>query len=167
MHIEPAQPQDLPHVLQIIALCTADMQQQGIDQWDDVYPNRELVEADLCAGTLFVAREDRMHVGAITLDEMQPPQFQGLPWRCTTGRALLVHRLCVRPDCQGRGIARRLMDFAETFAADHGHTCIRLDAYPANPRAISLYERRGYQRMGQVIFPRRKFAFECFEKVIG
>ncbi len=167
LHIEPAQPQDVLGVMQIMALCTADMQRRGIDQWDDIYPNRELVAADLRAGSLFVAREDGVCVAAITLDEMQPPQFLDLPWRCTTGRALVVHRLCVHPDWQGHGIARQLMDFAETFAAQHGFACIRLDAYPANPRAISLYQHRGYQRIGQVIFPRRKFAFECFEKSIG
>jgi len=44
--------------------------------------------------------------------------------------------------------------------------CIRLDAYTGNPRALALYEKRGYQRIGQAYFPRRELPFDCFEKVV-
>ena len=40
-------------------------------------------------------------------------------------------------------------------ARDHGYACIRLDAYTGNPRAMALYERRGYRQIGQARFPRR------------
>jgi len=57
-----------------------------------------------------------------------------------------------------------MMVFAESFAANHNFSCIRLDAYTGNPRALALYERLGYQQAGQVFFPRRELPFACFEK---
>ena len=59
------------------------------------------------------------------------------------------------------------MDFAESFAMEHGFSCIRLDAYTGHPPALALYERRGYDRVGQVYFPRRELPFDCFEKTIA
>ena len=59
------------------------------------------------------------------------------------------------------------MDFAESFAMEHGFSCIRLDAYTGHPPALALYERRGYDRVGQVYFPRRELPFDCVEKTIA
>src|SRR6266542_2013101 len=75
-------------------------------------------------------------------------------------------RLCVHPDWQQRGAGRHLMDFAEAFAKEHGFSCIRLDAYTGNQRALALYEKRGYDRIGQAHFPRRELPFVCFEKIV-
>ncbi len=165
MQIQPAEPADLESVLEIVALCTADLQSQGIDQWDDFYPTRALIEGDLNAGSLYVGRIDRRIVGAVGLDDIVPEPFLDVKWSQPEERALIVHRLCVHPEWQGHGIARQLMDFAESLAVDRGYRWIRLDAYPANPRAIQIYERRGYERRGQVNYVRRRrYPFECFEK---
>ncbi len=76
---------------------------------------------------------------------------------------LVIHRLCVHPDWQARGLARQLMDFAENHARTQSYASIRLDAYKGNPRAIAFYEKRGYQRVGQARFPRRPLPFDLFE----
>jgi ribosomal protein S18 acetylase RimI-like enzyme len=98
------------------------------------------------------------------LNEMQSPEYAQLSWQ--RSNPLVVHRLCVRPDRQGSGAARQLMDFAERFAAQHGYDSIRLDTYSGNPRAITLYERRGYRLAGYVRFRRRKLPFLCFELLL-
>jgi ribosomal protein S18 acetylase RimI-like enzyme len=80
--------------------------------------------------------------------------------------ALVVHRLCVDPAYQGNGLGSQLMDFAEAHAKQNTYVSIRLDAYAGNPRAVWLYERRGYRKAGQVYFPRRTLPFFCFEKIL-
>jgi ribosomal protein S18 acetylase RimI-like enzyme len=72
----------------------------------------------------------------------------------------------VHPDWQQRGVGRHLMEFAEQYAVEHGFRCIRLDAYTGNPRAITLYERGGYDKIGQIYFRGRSLPFDCFEKVL-
>jgi GNAT superfamily N-acetyltransferase len=68
----------------------------------------------------------------------------------------------VEPRLQGTGIARQLMRFAEAWAREHGYEAVRLDAFAANPRALSLYRGLGYREAGGASF--RKGAFRCFEK---
>ncbi|HEX4322029.1 MAG TPA: helix-turn-helix domain-containing GNAT family N-acetyltransferase [Acidobacteriaceae bacterium] len=53
-------------------------------------------------------------------------------------------RLYVRPSARGLGIAARLMDALEDFAASEGLQWIYLDSYSDLKAAIDLYRRRGY-----------------------
>jgi ribosomal protein S18 acetylase RimI-like enzyme len=166
MQIERAALSAALGVMQVITLCVAHMRAQGIYQWDEIYPNLQVVEEGARSGSLFVIRQEGGCVASVCLNELQPEQYRSLPWRCTQGRALVIHRLCVHPEWQRRGAGRHLMDFTESFAREHGFSGLRLDCYTGNPRALALYERRGYQRVVQASFPRRELPFDCFEKMI-
>jgi ribosomal protein S18 acetylase RimI-like enzyme len=167
MQIERAKLSDALSVMQLITLCVADMRARQIYQWDENYPNLQVVEESARSESLFVIRHERICVASVCLNDVQPDQYRPLAWRCPKGRALVIHRLCVHPERQRRGTGRQLMDFTEDFAAEHGFSCIRLDCYTGNPRGLALYERCGYQRIGQVFFPRRELPFDCFEKIMG
>lgn len=149
----------------MVARCVSAMQAQGIDQWDDVYPNAEILREDVRSKTLFVAEREGVIVGAVCLNDAQPEQYRSVPWRCPDDHPLVVHRLCVHPGHQGQGIGRRLMGFAETYARDHGFRSIRLEVYPTASAAVALYARLGYALVGAVRFPRRRLAFDCMELV--
>lgn len=49
----------------------------------------------------------------------------------------------------GRGLGRRLMAAAETLARERGYPVMRLEVNEANHRAIGIYERGGYARIGR------------------
>ena len=166
MKVEPAILADAFSVMQLITLCREDLRSRAIHQWDEIYPNLEVVENDARAESLFVIRHEGECVASVSLNDSQPEEYRAIPWRFVDGRALVIHRLCVHPAWQRRGLGRKLMDFTEDFAKRSGFSCIRLDAYTGNPRALSLYEQRGYDRVGQTWFPRRPLPFDCFEKIM-
>lgn len=103
-------------------------------------------------------------IGAVVLDSAQPPEYGPLRWQITDPAPMVIHRLCVTPELQKRGGARRLMDFAEQMADERGHLSIRLDTYLGNPRAMAMYVKRGYRVAGYLRFPGRKLGFVGFEK---
>ncbi len=142
------------------------MREAGSDQWDEIYPTAANAQADINASSVYVAVTDGILAGTVCLNEEQAPEYAGLAWQDTEGQVLVVHRLCVDPALQNCGVAARLMDFAEDYARNNHYTSVRLDTYLGNPKAISLYERRGYQRTGQIRFPRRRMLFDCFEKLL-
>lgn len=49
----------------------------------------------------------------------------------------------------GRGLGRRLMEVAERVAAERGYRLMRLEVNEHNARAIRIYERAGYRRIGR------------------
>jgi GNAT superfamily N-acetyltransferase len=160
--IDAATSDDIEDLVALVRACIDHMRSQSIEQWDEVYPVRAMIEWDVGSGTAFVARRDGDVVGSLVLNEYQDPEYAEVPWQFTEGAAAVVHRLMVHPLAEGQGLAQVLMNFAEERALDSGHRMIRLDAFTENPRALRLYERLGYRTAGKVRF--RKGDFQCFEK---
>jgi ribosomal protein S18 acetylase RimI-like enzyme len=153
----------LEAIFGVVRDATRWMDAQGIRQWDEIYPNREILGKDVERNEMHVIQAEGGVGGLMVLNEHQPPEYGAVEWR-HTGRALVVHRLTIHPTCQRRGLATHLMDFAEETAAMEGYNCIRLDAFTCNPAAFTLYENRGYRKAGLVRF--RKGEFYCYEKAV-
>lgn len=151
-------------LLQLVQDCVAAMRAAGIEQWDEVYPNAEVIAHDIEAQTLAVLCEDGAIIGCITLDTNPDPLWQGMNWSADSEPAAAVHRLMVHPSQQGRGYAKTLMQHAEQAAMDQGCRSIRLDTFLQNPAALALYPRLGYRRTGTALM--RKGEFAVFEKIL-
>ena len=156
---------DLSQLAELTTACIARMRADGIEQWDEVYPDAAVITRDLTAGTLHVLREGDGIIGCFTLDTTHDPLWAGMAWAVAPESAAVVHRLMVHPAVQGRGLAKQLMAHAETLARSQGFRAIHLDCFTANPAALALYERLGYRRTGTATM--RKGPFVCFEKLLA
>jgi ribosomal protein S18 acetylase RimI-like enzyme len=156
-------PAELAGVMQLIRAAIHEMEDQAIYQWDEFYPDMAVITGDIATGTLYAIRSDTDIQGILVLNEIQPPEYGTIAWADQTGRPLVLHRLCVHPAFQGRGLAKKLVAFAENYACSHEYSSIRLDAFVQNPVAVRLYQDLHYQSRGRVTF--RKGDFFCFEKV--
>lgn len=165
--IRNAHKEEIAEIMDLIARCVQVMQDGGSDQWDALYPNKEIISLDIERGTLFVCEDNNAVAGIIVLDENQAEEYKSIQWVHNEGPHLIMHRLAVDPQVQGKGIARRLIVFAEDYAARNGYKSIRLDTYNKNARALGLYSRLGYDRRGEVNFPGRTASFPVFEKILN
>lgn len=161
MIIRKAVKQEAKFIMDLIKRAVRDMIDKGIEQWDDIYPNMEVISRDIDESSLYVY-DDSGIKGIIVLNEYQDKEYEDVEWEEQHGRPMVIHRLCIDPDYQGTGIARRFLDFAEEHARERGYDSIRLDAFVHNPRACRLYEGKGYRKRGIVTF--RKGEFYCYEK---
>jgi GNAT superfamily N-acetyltransferase len=164
MHIRPASFGELATLFTIVRDATRHMDSQGIAQWDELYPTREILAGDIERSEMHVIESEGGAAGFVVLNEHQDPEYAAVGW-LFQGPALVVHRLTVHPAHQRRGLASRLMQFAEEWAAARNYASVRLDAFTGNPGACALYANRGYRKSGIVRF--RKGEFYCFEKAIG
>lgn len=164
--IRKARQEEIEEIMELISKCVQVMQAAGSDQWDECYPNREIIELDIAQGTLYVCEEDQAIAGILVLDENASEEYKKIEWKQNQGPHLIMHRLAVHPQIQGKGIATRLIAFAEDYAARNGYTSIRLDTYAKNTRALEIYPRLGYDHRGEVDFPNRTANFPVFEKVL-
>ncbi|MDP4145483.1 MAG: GNAT family N-acetyltransferase [Bacillota bacterium] len=151
-------------IITIIRNAIVNMEAKGIYQWDDIYPNEEVLINDLNNGTLYGYIDEGAIKGIMVLNEYQEKEYETLDWSFNYGKHLIVHRLCINPSYQGKGIAKKLMNFAEQYAQESGYESIRLDAFTNNEAACNLYTGLGFREVGTVDF--RKGKFYCFEKGI-
>ena len=164
VNVRRGRAEEVGAIMVLIARCVEAMQAGGSDQWDEHYPSREIIAADLAAGTLYVCEEEGEVAAIVVLDEKQAGQYAGIIWAEREGPQLVMHRLAVHPDRQGRGHARRLIAFAEACANEQGYAAIRLDTYERNVSALKLYTSLGYDRRGEIDYPGRTGCFPVFEK---
>ena len=144
------------------------MRENGIDQWDEDYPNYEVIMQDLQTQTLFAYRENNEILGIVVLNETQDEEYTQINWStCETARNMIVHRLAVKPSQQRRGIARQLMDYAETWARNNLYDAVRLDTFSQNPRNQRFYSNRGYTDLGPIYLKYKKdHPYYCYELLL-
>lgn len=140
------------------------LQENSIGQWDRFYPNSFILFHDLWRGQFFGIKKEKELFGVVVLNTKQSKQYVEVDWEDRNGEVLIVHRLAVHPDHQGKGVGKRLLHFVEEYAKESGFSSVRLDVYSGNPGAVALYRRSGYQERGTVSFPFRKEPYHCFEK---
>jgi len=62
------------------------------------------------------------------------------------GRSARLYSIAVNHAARGRGLGAALLDVAEHEARERGCSYVRLEVRTDNAQAISLYEKRGYER---------------------
>ena len=159
---------EIEEILELTHACGQHMRDHGIDQWDESYPNQEVILQDLKTQTLFTYRENNEILGIIVLNEQQDEEYSQINWSTSkTDRNIVVHRLAVKPSEQKRGIARRLMDFAEKWSRDNLYDAIRLDTFSQNLRNQRFYLKRGYTDLGSVYLKYKKDdPYYCYELLL-
>ncbi len=154
---------DLPDVAALYAASISKMREDGIEQWDEIYPDRELLEEDIASGQMVLCGLQDTLASAFTLNRACDAEYETGRW--STGVSyMVVHRLCVSPSLQNRGIGAQTMLLLEDMVRAQGMEAVRLDAFSRNPHALRMYEKLGYTRAGQVYW--RKGLFYLYEKAL-
>ena len=166
MRIRIATFEDLVKIMKMYDSCIRGMLKNNIDQWDEEYPNSDIIKKDIEYGTYYVAEIDKTIIGGINIDRNQDDSYLEIDWKDTTNSFLVVHRLAVQEDYWSKRIGRELMLFAENLLKKIHLKSIRLDTYSGNPKAMQFYRRLGYTELGTINLKANKNKYYCFEKII-
>lgn len=165
--IKIASHKDIPRILEITQACANHMIFQGIYQWNSHYPNKAAFENDLLNNELYVILCENSLIGCVVITSKMSIYYNTVEWLDPHNNAIYVHRLAVHPNFQGKGFAQKLMDFAENYAKVHQFHSVRLDTFSKNARNQKFYELRGYQKLGDIYFPKQsEFPFYCYELLL-
>lgn len=162
--IQLANSSDLNEIKQLTEACALAMQEKGIFQWNELYPSREKLAEDIDKEQLFILKEEGEARGIIVLTPEMDEEYIPVEWLTPNNENLYVHRLATHPSVWGKGYGQHLMDFAEAFARNNRYRSVRLDTFSQNLRNQKFYEMRGYQRLGNIYFPKQsEHPFYCYE----
>jgi len=166
MEIIKASERDLEGILSLCKDCSQNMDNNLIDQWDDIYPNKEIFLNDIRNNSIYIAVSENPEeiVACIVLNEYQDPEYKEVKWTYDSEKIAVIHRLMVHPKHEGKGIAQDLIRYIEKLAKENQYGSIRLDVFANNLRAVRFYKKLGFEVAGKVHF--RKGEFFCCEKLI-
>ena len=165
--IRRAKISEIPDILTITRACAKKMEENGIFQWNEHYPSKEAVIKDIEREELFVIEENSTVQGTIVISTLMDDEYKPITWLTPNGNSTYIHRLSVHPKVQGKGFAQQMMDFAEAYSRENGFVSVRLDTFSQNKRNQRFYEQRGYQKLGDIFFPKQSdHPFHCYELVL-
>ena len=158
---------DISNILSLTKACAVFMIEQEIYQWNEHYPNRSAFELDIERDELYVLELDSEILGCIVISTLMDKEYEPIQWLTPNKNNIYIHRLAIHPKLQGKGYARKLMAFAESFAIENNYSSIRLDTYSQNIRNQKFYELRDYKRLGSIYFPKQsEYPFYCYELIL-
>ena len=165
--IRKATYKDIDSILKITRACAVFLTKNGVIQWNENYPNKTIFKKDVLREELYVLEHETEIIGCIVISTFMDREYIPIKWLTPNSNNIYIHRLAVHPTWQGKGLARVLMDFAETWAKNSNFTSIRLDTLSKNLRNQKFYELRNYKHVGEIHFPNQsEFPFYCYEFIL-
>lgn len=155
---------DLDDIFQIVENAVKQLEHEQIHQWDSFYPTKEDFSKDIKKHQLYIGIINNKIVVVYALNKECDEQYKNGEWQYIGDNYNVIHRLCVSPDCQNKGIAYTTLLHIESELRFLGMKAIRLDVFFENPYALKLYSNNGYQKVG--IAHWRKGKFLLMEKLL-
>ncbi len=151
-------------VFSVYSAAITNMEQQDIHQWDEIYPDLQIIAEDISKNQMYTGIIDDKVAVCFVLSEECDEEYKNGKWQFPDSKFCVIHRLCVNPAFQNQGIATKTMEYIEKLCKSQGYDSIRLDCFTENPYSRRLYDKAGYSVVGYADW--RKRQFELREKKI-
>ena len=106
--------EDLYEIIELIKFAVFTMENSGIYQWDKVYPDKSTIKSDIENGELYIGKIDGRAAVIYVINQFFDDEYKNGEWQYPNVDFRIIHRLCVHPDFQNKGVAKAVMQHIET-----------------------------------------------------
>lgn len=164
-NLRKANTSEIPQIWEILQQAIARRKEDGSNQWQDGYPNPEVIKNDIEKNAGFVLTEGETIVGYTALLINDEPEYEKIVGKWLTNNDFVVfHRVAISENHLGKGLATKLVGLIEDFAISNNIYSIKADTNFDNFAMMKVFEKLGYVYCGEVYF--RGSARKAYEKVI-
>ncbi len=168
MEFRRTKKEDIAGIMRIVRQAQEYMKQQGIDQWQNGYPNEASFEADIEKEYSYVMEEDGKIIGtmAVIFDgESDYNHIYEGAWKTTEEPYAAVHRVAVDAECKGKGIAGAMIEEVVKICRERGVRSIKNDTHRDNKSMQRMQAKNGFEYCG-IIYLKDGAERIAFEKLI-
>lgn len=155
MQFRQAQTPDIGQIVDIYGQAVRYFADHGIDQWQHGYPSAASAEEDVAVGRLYLLEEDGVALATAVFQTDPEPTYAAIyqgNW-AHGGAYAAVHRVAVRDDCKGRGLAQRLFDEFTEMGRRSGFLSLRIDTHQQNRSMQRALTKNGFEHRGTIYLP--------------
>lgn len=160
MEIRLAFPNEVEAIMQLIEEAKNCLAEAGSTQWQNGYPNEEVIIDDIISGQAYVALDegDLLAYAAVTKspEEAYEAIYDG-NWEGKEAEYLVFHRIAVASDVQGQGIAQT---FLEGLIEGFDYVDFRSDTHAKNKAMQHIFEKLGFKQVGKVPVDGERLAYQ-------
>ena len=162
-----AEIQEIPDIWSILKSAIKRRKEDGSSQWQDGYPNPDVIKNDITKGVSFVLTENETIVGYTAIlinDEPEYEKIEGTWLKDTSNDYVVFHRVAIAESHIGKGLAKKLMEHIEGYALSKEIYSIKADTNFDNNAMLKIFSNFGYVHCGKVYF--RGTPRLAYEKVL-
>lgn len=153
MIFRKAAPDDLPGILRVIEEGRHFIAAQGIDQWQDGYPDATQIENDINSGHSYLYENDGLIVATALFTPEPSPEYLQIDgaWH-TDSPYLTIHRMALADSVRHSGLAFRMLEQAIMIARQSNLLSIRIDTHRGNLAMRRFLGKIGFSECGFVYY---------------
>jgi ribosomal protein S18 acetylase RimI-like enzyme len=166
MRISLANTSHLPSMLQIVSDAQNYLASLGIDQWQNGYPNEEVLLNDITNNESYCVSDEKGRIMGITMFTHRPePTYHSIDGNWLTSDDAVygvIHRLAVSNRFRSHGVAKFIFEQCETQLKANKVPSMRIDTHEENKGMQKLISQLGYEYCGVILLENgdKRLAYE-------
>ncbi len=164
-HFRKAVITDIPEIWAILQQAIIRRKNDGSNQWQDGYPNPEVIKKDIEKGYGYVLTEAEKTIGYCAILINDEPEYLKIEGNWLTNTDFVVfHRVAISENYLGKNLSKKIIEYIEDFARKNNILSLKADTNHDNFAMMKIFEKSGFTFCGIVHFrgsPRR-----AYEKVL-
>ncbi|QZK89983.1 GNAT family N-acetyltransferase [Flavobacterium sp. CHNK8] len=161
IHFRQANQNDAAAIWTILQHAILRRKNDGSTQWQDGYPNPEIINNDILKGAGYVLVQEDQILGYTAIYFNDEPAYENIQGKwLTNNNFVVVHRIAIGESQIGKGFAKLILKYVEQVALEENIYSIKADTNYDNLPMLRIFESLGYQYCGEVFFrgsPRKAF----------
>ncbi|AQM61309.1 GNAT family N-acetyltransferase [Clostridium baratii] len=158
--------EDINNIMQIIDEAKEALKEQGIDQWQNGYPNADVIRNDILNNDsyVFIKNNEIVATSAVSFDgEKTYDKIYDGNW-ISNDEFAVIHRIAISNKYKGTGIASEIIKMIEAICLDKDVHSIKVDTHEFNIPMQKLLKKNDFKYCG-VIYLEDKSKRVAFEKI--
>ena len=169
---------DVDKILEVIEKAKVKLKKLGLNQWQNGYPDRKIIENDINLGISYVLENIEKNgnelkskiVGTIVLSPEKEVPYSKIEGKwITDDDYMVIHRMAVDTDVKNRGLASKIMEFSEKVCVEKKILSLKADTHENNEPMKKLLGKNGFSYCGVIYLDKEPDVGEkriAFEKII-
>lgn len=164
MEFKKATKEDLPKIMEIIGQAKEFFKTKGINQWQDNYPNEEVITDDINKGESYILVKDDKIIGTVAVSFEKEIAYEKIyegKW-LSNNDYCVIHRIAVHNDYKGLGISHNMIKCIERLCIENGINSIKIDTDENNNIMKGMLKKNSFEYCGLIYYENnnKKIAFE-------
>jgi len=167
MEFRKAVESDINNIMNIIKQAQDYFKEHGINQWQDNYPNFEIVRNDIVNKNGFVLLKDDNVVGTVAVSFSGEKNYNSIyngEWLSNHEYAV-IHRIAIDSNYKGLELSSSIIKNIEEICLNKGVHSIKVDTHKDNLSMQKMLLKNGFQYCG-IIYLEDKSERIAFEKIL-
>jgi GNAT superfamily N-acetyltransferase len=164
MEIRHSTYNDIESIMTIIKQAQAYFKSQGIDQWQNNYPNPSVIENDINLDESYVILMNQKIVGTYVLSFRNECTYDIIydgNW-LTLDKYAVIHRIAFDQSIKGQGLSKNVLDYIYTQCIDNHIYSIKIDTHEDNSVMRKMLVSNGFIHCGTILLKdgNKRLAYE-------